>query len=229
MQRNARIGRHSHSHTNERSHIPALSNVFAEPQVLHELIQDARGILQRPVLIQRCLRTERIPRQRRHDDVVRQVLGRVLVPNQLAHGQELDEAAGPPVHEDDGHGIFLLGEECDEMQVDVLNLHSVVGEGIDVLFLVAPRERVQPVVLGVGEPFVGYAVVFLVLGVFEGLGAEGGEFEELAPGGEGAVRDVDGVGFCGGGGCVGHVYGGLSVRWEIGGLGFRGSYTWIMY
>lgn len=184
----------------ERSHVAALRDVLVEAQVHHQLVQHGRALGHGELAVGGA-RGERVAWERGHDDVVGQVFGgRVLLPDEIEHGQEFDEGARPPVQELDGHGVLLLGEQGDEVQVDAVDLHAVVGEGVDSLFFIAPGVGVEPVVARLGEPFVSYTVFAIFLRTFPGLGWQFGELEELAPVVYVLVWDVEGEGLCGAGG-----------------------------
>jgi len=110
----------------EASDIASLSQIFLKPQGYHELVHDPCAVLHGPVFVCRLHGTQSIPRQRRDYDMIWEVFARPLLPDQLTHGQELNEAAWPAVHKDDGDGILIVREEGDKVDINIFNLHRVV-------------------------------------------------------------------------------------------------------
>lgn len=111
--------------------------------------------------------------------MVGQVLwGRVLFLEQIEHAEEFKDAAWPAMVEGDRECILLLGEQGNEMDVDldaliVLDRHGEVGVGVDAVFLLAPVEARSPFFFGVGEPLTLHAIVTACIGVLKGWCSDG--------------------------------------------------------
>ena len=115
----------------------------AEAEGDHQLVHDAGDVVGVHVLVKRGPGREGVAWKRWDDDVVREVLGRILLLDGFQHGEKLEEAARPSVIEGNGDGIFLLGEEsnkvdCILVAVVVLDWESVVGKGVDVILSRSP-------------------------------------------------------------------------------------------
>lgn len=79
------------------------------------------------------------------------------------------------MHEHYRNRILLFGEQPNEMQIDGFNLHLEVVEGIDVLLLGTPIVCVEPIIFGVGQPFLRHTKVVLVLRILIRLGSKLGQ------------------------------------------------------
>ena len=53
--------------------------------------------------------------QRRDDDVVREGFWRILVLENVKHGQEFEDRSRPAMQEEQWEGVFPFGEESGEM------------------------------------------------------------------------------------------------------------------
>ena len=129
----------------ERADVAALRDVPAEPEIDHELVQHARGVQARPVLVERRFGGEGEAGQGGHDDVVRQCRGvGVFLLKEGEEREELEEGTWPAVVEDDGRGVGRGAEERNEMDSEsaavkrVLDWEGVVRERVDVLLVRTP-------------------------------------------------------------------------------------------
>lgn len=100
-------------------HIPARG--IPKPKLDHQRIHRRRRLVHAQLLLQLPgPGREPIVRDRRHHDMVRQRLGRVLGGQQLQQRRELEPGAGPAVEEDQRRGGGGLREEGREVDVEGL-------------------------------------------------------------------------------------------------------------
>lgn len=149
-----------------RAHVAALGDVRGQAELAgDEAVEDARGVVDGEVLVQRRRRGEGVARQAGDDQVVRQVVGGpVARPQQFEHGHELEETPRPAVDKHDRDRVLAPREHAYKVHLKVV-VQSVVVDGrpevrerVDVFFLLPPVEpptvAVFPMLLGRREPVV---------------------------------------------------------------------------
>lgn len=95
--------------------------------------------------------------QRRHDNVVREGLWRILVLEKVQHGQKFEDRTRPTMQEEQREGVFPFREESGEMDRTrpysfILDHNLEIWKGVDAPLLLAPV-RVHPSLLRSREPF----------------------------------------------------------------------------
>lgn len=128
----------------ERANIAALSNISAaKAQTHHKFIHNTSNVFQLEISCQWWARRERVPWERRDYDVIGKFVGCVALPEEAHDTEEFEMASWPTMHEEKRDGILLFGEQGGKMKakllsVVVLDIHSEVGERVDIFLSCTP-------------------------------------------------------------------------------------------
>ncbi|KAH9826629.1 hypothetical protein Tdes44962_MAKER10012, partial [Teratosphaeria destructans] len=126
------------------------------------VVQQGRGVRGLQFAVEGWAAAEGVVGEARGDDVVGEVLRGVAVFEELEDLGEFEEGARPAVVEGDGDCVGSLGEEGHEVYghfvpVVALDGGGEVREAVDMVFVLAPVESVEPLVFGIDQPVSGDA------------------------------------------------------------------------
>jgi hypothetical protein len=115
----------SHLTADPMAPVATLHHVLGVPELLHELIKQACGVLQRPACTGRPIGKAEAW-QTRHDDVERRVFGISRMREWAPDRAELPEGARPAVAHDERDRVLALRASVDEMEFDVFDACGIV-------------------------------------------------------------------------------------------------------